>query len=84
MARRPPAWIAPKDQTTPAMSFDAVIPESYCSICRDAGLYVILDLHGAPGSQNGLDNSGLMSPNPDELVRREETSTPSVAFVYPQ
>ena len=37
---------------------------------RDAGLYVILDLHGAPGSQNGLDNSGLTSPDPNELVRK--------------
>lgn len=25
---------------------------------RDAGLKVLLDLHGAPGSQNGFDNSG--------------------------
>ena len=25
---------------------------------RDNGLMVILDLHGAPGSQNGFDNSG--------------------------
>jgi len=32
------------------------------------GLAVILDLHGAPGSQNGLDNSGLRSndPNPEK------------------
>ncbi|CAM9161413.1 unnamed protein product, partial [Ascophyllum nodosum] len=35
---------------------------------KDAGLQVILDLHGAPGSQNGLDNSGLTSPNPNNLV----------------
>ncbi|CAM9592783.1 unnamed protein product, partial [Scytosiphon promiscuus] len=35
---------------------------------REAGLYVILDLHGAPGSQNGLDNSGLTSPDPNDLV----------------
>lgn len=26
--------------------------------CRTNGLYVILDLHGAPGSQNGRDHSG--------------------------
>lgn len=37
---------------------------------REAGLYVILDLHGAPGSQNGLDNSGLTSPDPNDLVRK--------------
>lgn len=28
------------------------------------GLYVILDLHGAPGSQNGFDNSGQRTGNP--------------------
>lgn len=28
------------------------------------GLYVILDLHGAPGSQNGFDNSGQRTSNP--------------------
>ncbi|KAK7676565.1 hypothetical protein QCA50_020489 [Cerrena zonata] len=27
--------------------------------CRDEGLYAWIDLHGAPGSQNGFDNSGL-------------------------
>ncbi|PLB41956.1 glucan 1,3-beta-glucosidase [Aspergillus candidus] len=29
---------------------------------RDAGLKVIVDLHGAPGSQNGFDNSGRKGP----------------------
>ena len=27
-------------------------------------IYVILDLHGAPGSQNGYDNSGQRTSNP--------------------
>mmetsp|Transcript_40347 Transcript_40347/g.48902 ORF Transcript_40347/g.48902 Transcript_40347/m.48902 type:complete len:604 (+) Transcript_40347:132-1943(+) len=31
---------------------------------KDAGLQVLLDLHGAPGSQNGLDNSGVKSMDP--------------------
>ncbi|TIB74891.1 cellulase [Wallemia mellicola] len=31
--------------------------------CRDIGLKVWIDLHGAPGSQNGLDNSGLRTNN---------------------
>ena len=30
-------------------------------MAKDAGLVVVLDLHGAPGSQNGLDNSGQRS-----------------------
>lgn len=29
---------------------------------RAAGLKVLLDLHGAPGSQNGFDNSGRLGP----------------------
>lgn len=28
------------------------------------GLHVVLDLHGAPGSQNGYDNSGQRTSNP--------------------
>jgi glucan 1,3-beta-glucosidase len=31
---------------------------------RAHGLYVIFDLHGAPGSQNGFDNSGQRTPDP--------------------
>jgi len=29
---------------------------------RELGLSVLIDLHGAPGSQNGQDNSGLIGP----------------------
>jgi hypothetical protein len=29
---------------------------------REVGLQVMIDLHGAPGSQNGQDNSGLIGP----------------------
>ncbi|KIP08203.1 glycoside hydrolase family 5 protein [Phlebiopsis gigantea 11061_1 CR5-6] len=31
---------------------------------KQNGLHVILDLHGAPGSQNGYDNSGQRTSNP--------------------
>ena len=31
---------------------------------KQNGLHVILDLHGAPGSQNGYDNSGQRTGNP--------------------
>ncbi|TIA86195.1 hypothetical protein E3P99_03766 [Wallemia hederae] len=31
--------------------------------CRDLDLKVWIDLHGAPGSQNGLDNSGIRTDN---------------------
>ncbi|KAF8167368.1 exo-beta-1,3-glucanase [Crassisporium funariophilum] len=32
---------------------------------RKYGLKVIVDLHGAPGSQNGFDNSGQKKPSPE-------------------
>ena len=31
---------------------------------KQNGIHVILDLHGAPGSQNGYDNSGQRTDNP--------------------
>jgi len=37
----------------------------FISMAQTAGLVVILDLHGAPGSQNGLDNSGQRSTDPN-------------------
>jgi len=33
-------------------------------MAKDNNLVVILDLHGSPGSQNGLDNSGIRSKDP--------------------
>ena len=33
--------------------------------CKNNGLYVILDLHGAPGSQNGYEHSGNNNKNPE-------------------
>jgi len=38
---------------------------AFIKMAKDAGLVVILDLHGAPGSQNGLDNSGQRSTDPE-------------------
>ena len=35
------------------------------------GLYVILDLHGAPGSQNGYDNSGQRTTEPQWALSEE-------------
>jgi glucan 1,3-beta-glucosidase len=31
---------------------------------KSNSIHVILDIHGAPGSQNGYDNSGQRTPNP--------------------
>ncbi|KAF8626989.1 hypothetical protein AX15_004578 [Amanita polypyramis BW_CC] len=35
------------------------------------GIHVILDLHGAPGSQNGFDNSGQLTNNPQWALQPE-------------
>ncbi|KAF9036214.1 glycoside hydrolase family 5 protein [Panaeolus papilionaceus] len=46
---------------------------------RNHGISVIVDLHGAPGSQNGYDNSGQLTPNPvwgitpDNVTRTVDT-----------
>jgi len=37
-------------------------------MAKKAGLAVLIDLHGAPGSQNGLDNSGLRSKDQNPEV----------------
>jgi len=37
----------------------------FIQMATDAGLLIVLDLHGAPGSQNGLDNSGERSTDPE-------------------
>ena len=35
--------------------------DSFLEGCKDSGLYCILDLHGAPGGQNGYEHSGDMT-----------------------
>ncbi|PPQ76322.1 hypothetical protein CVT24_008381 [Panaeolus cyanescens] len=46
---------------------------------RNHGISVIVDLHGAPGSQNGFDNSGQRTTNPtwafspDDITRTVDT-----------
>ena len=40
--------------------------------CAARGIYVILELHGAPGSQNGMHASGLETENPTFFARNEE------------
>ncbi len=47
---------------------DVLTPPQYPYLIRavqwasELGLSVVMDLHGAPGSQNGQDNSGLIGP----------------------
>lgn len=41
------------------------------SWAQQYGIHVILDLHGAPGSQNGDDNSGQRTNNPQWALQAE-------------
>ena len=49
------------------------------SWCDQVGLKVLIDLHGAPGSQNGFDNSGKRGPvewftHPNDVENPERTT----------
>jgi len=56
-----PVYTVPKeDITDPNHPITKMI-----KMINDAGLLAVLDLHGAPGSQNGLDNSGRRSDDPN-------------------
>ena len=51
------------------------------------GLKVIIDLHGAPGSQNGFDNSGHKVPHPGwhtekDAVARTHAIVKTIASTY--
>jgi glucan 1,3-beta-glucosidase len=43
---------------TPHLSGADVYLERMIGWCREVGLWVLVDCHGSPGSQNGFDNSG--------------------------
>ncbi|EPQ54092.1 glycoside hydrolase [Gloeophyllum trabeum ATCC 11539] len=61
--------ITPAD-TNYTTSVDPYIPGAWPYLlkalnwAKSAGLHVVLDLHGAPGSQNGFDNSGQRTSTP--------------------
>jgi glucan 1,3-beta-glucosidase len=61
------AGISPDPYTVPQQNIrDLTHPiTQFIKMANASGLVVILDLHGAPGSQNGLDNSGKRSTNPN-------------------
>ena len=42
--------------------------------CSEAGIYVILDLHGAFGSQNGQDHSGQVIDNVEDVTFYRDTT----------
>ncbi|KAJ7756388.1 glycoside hydrolase [Mycena maculata] len=49
---------------------------------QQTGLYVILDLHGAPGSQNGFDNSGQRTSTPEWFNNPANISRTVDTLVY--
>ncbi|KAF2017648.1 glycoside hydrolase family 5 protein, partial [Aaosphaeria arxii CBS 175.79] len=49
---------------TPYVSGAAPYLDAAIDWSRSLGLKVLIDLHGAPGSQNGFDNSGQRTPGP--------------------
>ncbi|KAF2656925.1 glycoside hydrolase family 5 protein [Lophiostoma macrostomum CBS 122681] len=49
---------------SPYVSGAAVYIDAAIDWARSLGLKIIIDLHGAPGSQNGFDNSGEKTANP--------------------
>ncbi|RMY13095.1 hypothetical protein D0868_02202 [Hortaea werneckii] len=58
LVRIPIGYWAYDDSYGPYTSGAAPYLDSAISWARNAGLKVLIDLHGAPGSQNGFDNSG--------------------------
>ncbi|CZT46812.1 probable EXG1 Exo-beta-1,3-glucanase (I/II), major isoform [Rhynchosporium secalis] len=55
-------WAYSLDAGEPYTQGAAPYVDAAIDWARETGLKVILDLHGAPGSQNGFDNSGHKSP----------------------
>ena len=66
-------WSVPltSSDTNSTLNVDPYIPGAWPYLlkalnwAKQYGLHVILDLHGAPGSQNGYDNSGHRTNNVD-------------------
>jgi len=55
-------WIVSIDSNEPFVDGGMVYLKRLLGWANDLGLKVIVDLHGAPGSQNGHDNSGKTGP----------------------
>lgn len=64
VVRIPIGFWAYDNANTPYASGAAYYMDQAIGWARQTGLKVIVDLHGAPGSQNGFDNSGHRIPEP--------------------
>lgn len=63
MVRIPIGFWAYDNAGTPYVSGSAPYLDTAIGWARQVGVKVIIDLHGAPGSQNGFDNSGQRTKN---------------------
>ena len=64
LVRIPIGFWAYDNFNTPYASGAAPYMDKAIAWARQVGVKVIVDLHGAPGSQNGFDNSGQRIPSP--------------------
>ncbi|GAB7343443.1 hypothetical protein MBLNU457_1469t2 [Dothideomycetes sp. NU457] len=64
LIRIPIGYWAYDNSGTPYVSGAAGYLDEAINWSRQLGLKVLIDLHGAPGSQNGFDNSGQKMPTP--------------------
>lgn len=64
VVRIPIGYWAYDNSNSPYVTGAAPYIDAAISWARQTGLKVMIDLHGAPGSQNGFDNSGQRIPAP--------------------
>ncbi|KAF2220085.1 putative Exo-beta-1,3-glucanase [Elsinoe ampelina] len=64
MVRLPIGFWAYDNKNTPYIKGQAKYVDKLIGWARQVDLKVLIDLHGAPGSQNGFDNSGRRRENP--------------------
>ena len=64
MVRLPIGYWAYDNSNSPYVTGAAPYLDAAIDWARQTGLKVMIDLHGAPGSQNGFDNSGQRLPKP--------------------
>jgi glucan 1,3-beta-glucosidase len=68
LVRIPVGFWAWDNKDTPFVSGSMAYLDKAIEWARQTGLKVMIDLHGAPGSQNGWEHSGQAMPSPGWLV----------------
>ena len=78
-------WAVAPLQGDPYVQGQLTVLDQAITWARGAGLKVMLDLHGAPGSQNGFDNSGRYGPidwQQGDTVQQTVTAIQNLAQRY--